>query len=83
MTPQKDLRIEALKRFAAAITALNIAGHFFLGFEQSLAHALAALLTAYTIELSFEFIQSKSENRKPKYLGSVRNFIYFLLRHFF
>ncbi len=79
MIPQKDLRIEALKRFAAAITALNIAGHFFLGFEQALAHAIAALITAYTIELTFEFIQAKSENRKTKFSGGIRNFIYFLL----
>ena len=75
----KDLRIEALKRFAAAITALNIFGHFYLGFEQSIAHALAALLTAYTLELGFEFVQAKSENRKTKFSGNIRNFIYFLL----
>lgn len=76
---KKDLRIEALKRFAAAITALNIFGHFFLGFEQSLAHALAALLTAYTLEIAFEIIQAHSENRPTKFSGNVRNFIYFLL----
>jgi len=58
---QKDLRIEALKRFAAAITVLNIAGHFFLGFEQSVAHALVALLTAYTLEIAFEIIQARFE----------------------
>ena len=76
---QKDLRIEALKRFAAAITALNIAGHFFLGFEQSVAHALVALLTAYTLEISFEFIQAHSENRKTKFSGGVKNLVLFLL----
>lgn len=76
---QKDLRIEALKRFAAAITALNIAGHFFLGFEQSVAHALVALLTAYMLEISFELIQARTEKRKTKFSGSFKNLILFLL----
>ncbi len=75
----KDLRIEALKRFAAAITALNIFGHFYLGFEQSLAHAVAALITAYTMELSFEIAQAKFENRPYKFSGGFKKLILFLL----
>lgn len=74
-----DLRIEALKRFAVAITVLNIAGHAFLGFEQSWAHPVAALMTAYALELSFEWLHCKLYGLRPRYKGGVKKFILFLL----
>ncbi len=37
MAEQKDMRLGALRRFAIAITVLNVLGHTVLGFEQSLA----------------------------------------------
>jgi hypothetical protein len=46
-----DLRLAALRRFAIAITVLNVAGHAFLGFEQSLAQVFASLATAYSVEI--------------------------------
>ena len=37
-------RLGGLRRFAVAITVLNILGHAFFGFEQSLAQPVAALV---------------------------------------
>ena len=74
-----DLRVPALVRFATAITILNIAGHLFLGFEQSYAHWVVAVLTAYSIDLVMEFISAKVNHKKPAYAGGVKKFIIFLL----
>lgn len=75
-----DKRIPALIRFASAITALNIAGHFYLGFEQSYAHAVVALITGYSIELTIEYVKSLVEKRKPAFMGDgFLGFFYFLL----
>jgi enediyne biosynthesis protein E5 len=76
----KDNRIPALIRFASAITVLNLFGHFYLGFEQSVAHWVVALLTAYSLELGFEYLSAKLNNKKPAFLeGGFKEFIYFLL----
>lgn len=82
MTPENkktDFRLAALIRFSIAITILNIAGYSFLGFEHSWAHMLVALLAAYSLELLMEWLQSKTDGRKARFLGSVMDFIYFLL----
>ncbi|HEY0558088.1 MAG TPA: enediyne biosynthesis protein UnbU, partial [Thermoanaerobaculia bacterium] len=49
--PPKDMRLAALRRFATAITILNLVGHTVLGFEMSYATPLVALLAAYSTEL--------------------------------
>lgn len=77
--PVKNLRIEALKRFALAITALNLAGHFFLGFESSWAHPLVAIITTYSLEIAFEKLYAYQHNKKPGYQGGFRKLILFLL----
>ena len=41
-----DLRLAALRRFATAITVLNVAGYTLLGFEPAYAHPVVALATA-------------------------------------
>lgn len=73
------LRLAGLRRFAAAITVLNILGHTFFGFEQSYAQPFVALATAYCLELLLEIISAKTENRPFKFSGGVKNFIDFLL----
>jgi Na+-translocating ferredoxin:NAD+ oxidoreductase RnfD subunit len=75
----KDLRLAALRRFAVAITILNIAGHVFLGFEQSLAQVLASLATAYGMELGLEAIDAKVNQRRPRFTGGSGALIDFLL----
>ncbi|PWK23875.1 hypothetical protein LV89_03082 [Arcicella aurantiaca] len=77
---KKDNRVPALIRFASAITVLNLFGHFYLGFEQSVAHWVVALLTAYTLEISFEILEAKINKRPVAFMkGSVKEFVQFLL----
>ncbi len=73
-------RLGGLRRFAIAITILNILGHTFFGFEQSWAQPLVALATAYSLELLLEKLSAWSEGREPGYAGGgVRTFIDFML----
>ncbi|HJQ69024.1 MAG TPA: RnfABCDGE type electron transport complex subunit D [Blastocatellia bacterium] len=72
-------RLGGLRRFAIAITVLNILGHTVLGFEQSLAQPLVAIATAYSLEIALELIDAWANARPLKFLGGVRNFIDFLL----
>jgi len=75
----KDLRLAALRRFAIAITILNIAGHAFLGFEQSLGQLFASLGTAYSLEILLELIDAKANRRTIRFTTSFRAFVDFLL----
>ena len=76
----KDLRLPALRRFAMAITALNILGHTLFGFEQSIAQLVASVLTAYAMELLLETVESWSLHRTPRYAGGgIRRLTDFLL----
>src|SRR5947207_7145129 len=75
----RDFRLAALRRFAVAITILNIAGHAFLGFEQSLAQVFASLTTAYGLELGLEAIDARVNRRSPRFMGGARVLIGFLL----
>jgi len=80
MKPVLDTRLAALRRFAIAITVLNIAGHTVLGFEQSYAQPIFSLLTAYSIELFLEYIQSVAHGRRPRFLqGGLVGFVDFML----
>jgi Na+-translocating ferredoxin:NAD+ oxidoreductase RnfD subunit len=75
----KDFRLAALRRFAIAITVLNIAGHAFLGFEQSLAQVLASLATAYSLDIGLEMIDAQAKRRKPRFRGGPKVLVDFLL----
>lgn len=77
--PIKDVRTMALRRFALAISILNILGHTVLGFEQSWAQPIVALLTTYSLELAFEWIDARAQHRRPRYLGGPVALIDFLL----
>jgi enediyne biosynthesis protein E5 len=77
---QIDLRLAALRRFAVAITILNLLGHTFLGFEQSWAHLVVSVLTAYGMELMLETVGAWAARTRPRYAaGGVRGFVDFLL----
>ncbi|MDG3008356.1 hypothetical protein [Paludisphaera mucosa] len=73
------LRLAALRRFAAAITILNLLGHSILGFEQSWAQPLVALATAYLLELTLEAANAWSEDRPCRFAGGVGRYVDFLL----
>ena len=74
-----DLRLPALRRFAIAITVVNLLGHTILGFEPSWAQMLTSLFTAYGLELLLEWIPARVEGRPPRYRGSLVNLVNFLL----
>jgi hypothetical protein len=79
-TENRADRLGGLRRFAVAITVLNILGHAFFGFEQSLAHPLAALAAAYSAELLLEFIDARCNRRPLRFMGGgPRKFVEFLL----
>jgi Na+-translocating ferredoxin:NAD+ oxidoreductase RnfD subunit len=75
----KSARLGGLRRFALAITILNILGHTVLGFEQSPAQPLVALATAYSVELLLEVINAWGYKRRPMFVGGLRNLVDFLL----
>lgn len=79
-TGNRANRLGGLRRFAIAITVLNILGHAFFGFEQSLAHPLAALAAAYSVELLLEIVDARFNHRPLRFLGGgPRQFVDFLL----
>jgi len=76
---ERSARLGGLRRFAVAITILNILGHTFFGFEQSWAQPLVALGTAYPLAILLEAAQCWSIGKKPAFSGGVRALIDFLL----
>src|SRR5262245_21968175 len=73
-------RLGGLRRFAIAITVLNILGHTFFGFEQSFAQPVVALASAYSTELLLEFIDARCNRRALRFMGGgARKFVEFLL----
>ena len=72
-------RLAGLRRFAVAITVLNVLGHTFLGFEQSWLQPLVALAAAYAMELVLEAMAARQEGRAPRFARSRRDFVDFLL----
>ncbi|HEX4962593.1 MAG TPA: enediyne biosynthesis protein UnbU [Thermoanaerobaculia bacterium] len=75
----KDMRLAALRRFATAITVLNVLGHTVLGFEMSLAAPVTAVLVAYATEILLELVESWRLGRRPRFLGGTIKLVDFLL----
>jgi hypothetical protein len=73
------IRLGGLRRFAIAISILNILGHTWFGFEQSWAQPLVALATAYSLELALEYLSARNAGRAPAYSLGVKEFVDFLL----
>jgi hypothetical protein len=72
-------RLGGLRRFAVAITVLNILGHTWLGFEQSWIQPLVGLAAAYSMELLVELVNCLTLRRRPKFEGGMVPFIDFFL----
>jgi enediyne biosynthesis protein E5 len=70
---------EALRRFGIAITVLTILGHVYLGFEQSIAQPIVALMTAYSMQIFLEFLYARSNGIAPRYRGGVGKLVDCLL----
>src|ERR1051325_9852874 len=70
-------RLGGLRRFAVAITVLNVLGHTVFGFEPAWAQPLVALATGYVMELLLESVDAWAHKRRPKFLGRPRGFVVF------
>lgn len=78
LTPEQR-REGGLLRFAVAITVLNVLGHLWLGFEASWATPFVALAASYATELLGEGFLAYGQRRAPRFAGSPRTFVKFLL----
>lgn len=65
----QDKRVAGLARFALAITALNVLGHLWLGFEQSWLTPFVSLAAAYGTEIVLELVAAREQRRAPRFLG--------------
>jgi hypothetical protein len=74
-----NMRLAALRRFAITITVLNLLGRTILGFENSWAQMLVAVLMAYLTEIILEIVDAAANKKTPRFTGGVTNFIDFLL----
>lgn len=76
-------RLGGLRRFAIAISILNLLGHTVFGFEQAWITPLLGLASAYSTELLFEVLDAMLIGRRPKFLGGgvVRFIDFFLSAH--
>jgi hypothetical protein len=77
-------RIGGLRRFAAAITFLNVIGHLWLGFEQAWITPFVAVGAASLTEIGLELIDAWSSSRPVRFLpkawgGRGENPVDFLL----
>jgi len=72
-------RLGGLRRFATAITILNLLGHTVLGFEQAWSTPFVALAAAYFTELLLEWADARLSGRPPRFTGGPRRLVDFLL----
>lgn len=79
VSPIEKKRIGGLRRFAIAITVLNLLGHTVLGFEQAWLHPLVALAAAYAMELMIETVDAWSTGRVARYRGGIGRLVDFVL----
>jgi hypothetical protein len=72
-------RLGGLRRFALAITVFNVLGHTWFGFEQSWVQPFVGVGTAYLMEALLELLDCWTARRRPRFLGSLRQFVDFFL----
>lgn len=75
----QERRLGGLRRFAVAITVLNVLGHAWLGFEHAYAHPLVGVGTAYAMELALELVDARAHRRRPAFAGGFQKLVDFLL----
>jgi enediyne biosynthesis protein E5 len=76
---EQSVRLGGLRRFAAAISILNILGHTVFGFEQAWITPFVALAAAYFTELLIELVDARLSRRPLRFAGGPVRFIDFLL----
>ena len=78
--PNKNpkLRLFALWYFTSLMILWNVLGHTVLGFEQSWATPVTAVLTAIAVSMVLDWVDARARNRQVRFAGSVSNFLNFL-----
>lgn len=74
-------RLAGLRRFAIAITVLNLLGHVWLGFEPAWAYPVTAVLAAYATEILLELVDARAQGRRPRFLSTERPVDFLLSAH--
>ena len=72
------LRLFALWYFTTLMTAWNILGHTKLGFEQSWATPVVAVVSAVLVSMILDWVDARAKNRDLRFTGSLGNFLNFL-----
>ena len=72
-------RLGGLRRFAVAITAFNVLGHLYFGFEQSVAQPFVALAVCYGLARGLEALDARTAGRPPRFAGGFLKVVDFLL----
>ncbi|HTL56342.1 MAG TPA: hypothetical protein VL361_11730 [Candidatus Limnocylindrales bacterium] len=72
------LRLFALWYFTTLMIVWNVLGHAVLGFEQSWATPVTAVLTAIGVSMLLEWVDAQARNRKVRFAGSLGGFVNFL-----
>src|SRR5690349_7621110 len=71
-------RIFALWYFTILMIVWNVLGHTILGFEQSWATPVVAVMTAILVSMLLDWIDARARNREVRFAGSLGEFINFL-----
>jgi hypothetical protein len=74
-----DRRLGGLRRFAIAISVLNLFGHTVLGFEQAWVVPFVALAVTYGMDLTIESLEAWAAGRRPRFAGGWSALVTFLL----
>ena len=72
------MRLFALWYFTTLMILWNVLGHTRLGFEQSWATPVIAILTAIAVSMLLEWVDARAKNRELRFTGSLGSFLNFL-----
>ena len=72
------LRLFALWYFTTLMIVWNLLGHTVLGFEQSWAAPVTAVLTAIVVSMLLDWVDARATKRDLRFTGGVGDFVNFL-----
>ena len=77
-TGNAKLRLFALWYFTTLMITWNVLGHTKLGFEQSWATPIVAVLAAVLVSMILDWVDARANNRELRFAGGLGNFLNFL-----
>jgi len=66
------LRLFALWYFTILMVVWNVLGHTYLGFEQSWATPIVAVLTSIAVSMFLDWVDAITQNRQLRFTGSMQ-----------